>query len=209
MLRLLLVVVVVFLLLLIVEYLWRVKKYRSEFTRKFIHITVGTFAAFWPWILSWNQIEILALAFLVVIVASRALTIFGSIHLIGRKTVGEILFAVSIGLVAFIAHDRLIFATAIMQMSLADGFAAVIGNKYGKKFRYKILGQRKTAAGTLTFWLISLLILVWYFAVSHAAYAWPTLLWLPITATFLENIGLRGTDNVLVPVLVASALSLL
>lgn len=204
--KLLLVVAIVFLLLVVVEYMWRVKKYRSEFTRKFVHITVGTFAAFWPWFLSWNQIELLAAAFFVVILVSRFLSIFGSIHLIGRKTVGELFFAVSIGLTAFITHDRLIFAVALLHMSLADGLAAIFGTKFSKKSAYEIFGQRKTVVGTITFWLTSLIILSVYFAVSHAGGAWPTLLWLPLATTLLENIGLRGSDNVLVPAAVALAL---
>ncbi len=206
--RLLFVIIVVFLLLVIVEYLWRKKKYHSEFTRKFIHITVGTFVAFWPWFLSWGQIELLAAAFFVVILASRTLSIFGSIHLIGRKTVGELLFAVSIGLTAFISHDRLIFAAAILHMSIADGLAAIVGTKYGKKLSYKIFGQSKTVIGTATFYVCSLIILSGYFAVSHASGAWPTLLWLPVVATALENVGARGSDNVLVPVAIALVLKM-
>jgi phytol kinase len=193
-------------LLLIAEYLWRVKKYHSEFTRKFIHITVGTFAAFWPWFLSWRQIELLAALFLLVILASRLLTIFGSIHLIGRKTVGEVLFAVSIGLTALISPNRLIFAAALLHLSLGDGLAAIAGTKYGKKTSYKIFGQYKTLVGSATFLVCSFLILSIYFANSNAGGAWPTLLWLPLAATLLENMGLRGSDNVLVPVGVALAL---
>lgn len=205
----LLVIIAVFLLLVVVEYLWRVKKYRSEFTRKFIHITIGTFAAFWPWFLSWSQIELLAAAFFIVILASRLLSIFGSIHIIGRKTIGELLFAVSIGLTAFISHDRLIFAAAMLHMSLADGLAATVGTQFGQKTSYSVLGQRKTLVGTITFWLCSFVILGFYFAFSHVSGAWPALLWLPLGATLLENIGVRGSDNVLVPVAVAIVLRLM
>jgi len=205
-LKLLLVALVIFILLLIVELLWRVKKYRSEFTRKSIHILVGTFAAFWPWFLSWRQIELLALAFLIVVVTARYLVIFDSIHKIERKSIGDLLFAISIGLVALITHERWIFTAAVLHMSLADGLAAVIGTRYGKGSVYKIFGQRKSLVGTVTFWLCSLTILIIYFSASHNGDAWPTLLWLPLAATLLENVGIYGSDNLLVPLFVVIAL---
>jgi dolichol kinase len=91
-------------------------------------------------------------------------------------------------------------------MSLADGLAAVVGTKFGMGLRYRVFGQHKTLLGTLTFYICSLVILSVYFAVSHASGAWPTLLWLPLATTLLENVGLRGSDNVLVPAAVALAL---
>lgn len=207
--RLLLVVAIVFVLLVIAEYLWRVKHYYSELTRKFVHISIGSFAAFWPFFLSWDQIELLALAFLIVITTSSLLTIFGSIHIIGRKTFGELIFAISIGLIAFITHDRLIYMTAMLHLSLADGLAAILGTKYGQKFRYSVFDQPKTLVGSAVFLITSLILVSIYFMVSHAGGAWPTMLWLPVATTLFENIGLRGTDNVLVPSIVALALRFL
>jgi phytol kinase len=209
MVKFLLVAAIVFVLLLIAEYLWRIKHFYSETTRKFVHITVGSFAAFWPWILSRSQIELMALAFLIVIVLSRLFTIFSSIHLIGRKTVGEIFFALSIGGVALITPNRYIFMAALLQLSIADGMAAIIGTKFGGRFRYTVFGHSKSLVGSLTFLICSIIILAIYFSTSQAGGAWPTLIWLPVLATFLENIGVQGSDNVLVPLTVAVALRLL
>jgi phytol kinase len=203
--KLFLVAAIVFILLLIAEYLWRVKHYYSEITRKFIHITVGTFAAFWPWFLSWDQIELLAGAFLVVIIISRSLSIFSSIHLIGRKTVGEIFFALSIGFTALATHNRYVFMAALLHLSIADGLAAILGTNLGKRHRYTVFGQRKSLLGTTTFLICSVAILLLYFSLSHTS-PWPTLLYLPVLTTLLENIGIRGSDNVLVPVVVALVL---
>jgi len=207
--KLLLVATIVLILLLIAEYLWRIKHYYSEITRKFVHITVGTFAAFWPWFLSRSQIELIAVAFLVVVIISRLFTIFSSIHLIGRKTIGEIFFAISIGSIALITSNRYIFMAALLQLSIADGMAAIIGTNFGQRFRYTVFGHSKSLIGSLTFLIFSTTILVVYFSISHASGTWPTLIWLPIVATFLENIGIRGSDNVLVPITVAVVLRLL
>lgn len=206
MLKLVLVVLVVFVLVLITEYLYRIKEYRTEFTRKFVHITVGTFAAFWPWIISWHQIEFLSLAFLFVVLISRLLTIFTSIHLIGRKTIGELFFAMSIGLVAILTHDRLIFMAALLHLSIADGLAAVIGKHARYNWHYQVFGQIKSVVGSLVFLVCSLSILIIYFTISHANHGFPILLWLPVTSTLLENIGLRGSDNILVPLVITLVL---
>lgn len=200
-----LVLIITFLLVVTAELLWRVKKYHSELTRKFVHITVGSFAAFWPWFLTWRQIEALSLLFLLVVLASKSLSLFGSIHLIGRKTFGEVIFAISIGLTALITHNKYVFMAAIMHMSLADGLAAVVGNKWGKKYHYTILGQYKTLLGSITFWTCSLIILTVYY-VATGLDPVPMIIWLPFATTLFENIGIRGTDNLLVPLIVALAL---
>ena len=206
MLRLSLVVAIVFVLLLIVEYLWRVKHYQTEFTRKFIHMSVGSFAAFWPLFLSWRQIQLLSLLFLLVILASRTITALGSIHIIGRKTVGEIFFAISLGAVALITHNSLVYVIAILHLSLADGLAAIVGTHFGKKQAYSIFGQRKTVVGSLTFYLCSLFLIGLYLSLSHSSQVFPLIIYLPLLTTLLENIGIRGSDNLLVPVLVATIL---
>ena len=64
---LILTVLAVFALLMGSEFWWRTHDSHDEFSRKFVHITVGSFVAFWPFYLSWGQIMFLSLAFLVVI----------------------------------------------------------------------------------------------------------------------------------------------
>src|SRR6185436_5556240 len=123
-------VAVVFLILVFAEYLSRYKGVHSELTRKIVHVLVGMFVAFWPFFLSWQQIQVLSLLFLVVVVISIKLNIFGSIHAVSRNKMGEVLFAVIIGLLAFISSDPWIFAAAMLHLSLADGLAAVIGLAY-------------------------------------------------------------------------------
>jgi len=61
---LILTVLAVFGLLLVGETWWRHQAVHGEFSRKFIHITVGSFVAVWPFFLTWSQIELLSLSFL-------------------------------------------------------------------------------------------------------------------------------------------------
>ena len=179
----------------------------AELTRKIIHITGGTAAAFTPWFLNWKQIEVLAVIMFVALLIFRYFGLFESSRLVKRISLGELMFAATIGLVAIITHDRLIFAAAILEMGIADGMAAVIGTYYGKRTGYKVFGRQKSLIGSAAFYLCSLLILLWYLLASHTSGNWSMLIWLPLVVTGLEAIGLDGTDNLIVPVFVAIILN--
>jgi phytol kinase len=204
------ILLIVFLSLLFLfgtEYISRKQKFPPELTRKFIHISGGTVAAFCPWFLSWHQIEGIVAILFVIMLLARIFHIFESIYSVKRSTLGDLFFALSIGLVAIITHDRLIFAAAVLHMSLADGLAAVFGTTFGKGNGYKVLGQQKSIVGSSVFWLCSELILLGYILLSHTTNNWSLLIWIPLLATGLEAIGVQGTDNLLVPAAVALILS--
>ena len=206
---LLLTLLAVFALLVLNELWWRTHAVHDELSRKFVHITVGSFVAFWPFYLGWGEIELLSVAFLVVVAASQYMSIFKAIHSVDRTTWGEIYFAVVIGAVAFITHDKYIYAAALLQLSLADGLAAIVGTRFGKSNRYTVLKHTKSVVGTLTFYLVSLVILYGFTRYSGEGVQPLLLLAIAAGASVLENIGARGLDNILVPVFVATLLHLL
>jgi len=180
---------------------------KPELSRKIIHITGGTAAAFTPWFLSWNQIEILAVIMFAVLLIFRYLGLFKSSRSVKRVSLGELMFAACIGIVAVITHDRLIFVAAVLQMGIADGMAAVFGTAYGKNNGYKVLGRQKSLVGSGVFFVCSFLILDWYLLAAHMSNHWSVIIWLPLVATGLEAIGLDGTDNLIVPAVVAFILN--
>ena len=199
-------VVLVFVLLVVSELYWRKRQPHSELSRKFIHITVGSFVAFWPFFLSWGQIQLLSIAFLIVITISKKLHIFQAIHSVQRPTWGELFFAAAVGLTTLITHDKYLFAAALLQMSLADGLAAVVGTRYGRKNRYTIGGHAKSVTGSATFVIISLIILGGYGLLAGVTLQPLVLLTTALATAALENLGLYGLDNLLVPLFVAVAL---
>jgi phytol kinase len=202
-----LAVAVVFLILVFAEWLSRYKGVHSELTRKIVHVLVGLFVAFWPFFLSWRQIQVLSIMFLVAVLISIKLNIFGSIHAVSRNALGEVLFAVIIGILAFISSDPWIFAAAMLHLSLADGLAAVIGLAYGDSNSYRIMGRTKSLAGSLAFFFTSIVIMVWYVAFSGSEPNAITMLWLPVVATIAENLSGEGTDNLVIPLLIALVLT--
>jgi phytol kinase len=206
---LMIAMMVVFLLLCMAELLRRRRSWHDEMTRKFVHITVGVTVAFWPYLLSWNQIRFLSLAFAVVVVLSQYLNIFKAIHSVERPTWGELMFAVAVGVMTFMTHDPIVYSTAILQMSLADGFAAVIGTRFGKSNSYRVFRQRKSWAGTVAFFIVSMLLLVGYTVIADVTITWYYLALLAALTALIENISVRGLDNLLVPIVITAGLRLL
>lgn len=200
-------VAVVFLILMLAEYLSRYKGVHSELTRKIVHVLVGIFVAFWPFFLSWGQIQALSVLFTVVVLISIRLRIFNSIHAVARNAVGELLFAVVIGVLALFITNPWVFAAAMLYLSLADGLAAVVGLAYGQRNSYRIFGRTKSVAGSLAFFFTALAISVWYVSLSSGDGSVMVILGLPVLATIAENFSSEGADNLVIPVLVALVLS--
>lgn len=199
----------VFVILMTDEILWRLKVLRGEASRKLVHLLVGTFIAFWPFIMTMTAIQILAVAMLVVVALSRQYHIFQGIHAIKRLTYGEYFFAISVGLTAYITDSKWIFVAAILHLSLADGLAALVGKRFGKKNHYKILTQYKSLAGTATFCLVSFVITAVCVLIDIELYTRANV-WiiacLPLFATLAESVGVYGTDDLVVPLLVVGVL---
>src|SRR5262249_12800743 len=97
---------VVFLLLCTSEILWRTKAIHPEYARKFVHISVGSFVAFWPFFLDRLSILILSLAFVAVVGATYYWKIFQAVRSVQRPTWGEIFFALAVGLLAIVARNN-------------------------------------------------------------------------------------------------------
>lgn len=199
-------VLAVLVLLVSSEIWWRRQRPSDEISRKFVHITVGTMAALWPFYLSWGQIAWLGIAFVAAVALSKYFNIFQAIHAVQRPTWGEICFALAVGGLTMITHDRWIYAAALLHMSLADGLAAIAGTRFGKRTRYMVLGHTKSIAGTATFFAMSVLILTWFDAVHSSQISVWLIAALAGAATVVENAGIWGLDNLMVPMLIALAL---
>jgi phytol kinase len=199
-------VILILVILLLAEYGSRAKGIHSELTRKFIHMSVGTFVAFWPFFLGWGKVQLLSVAFFVVIMLSLKFNIFRSIHAVSRGGFGEVMFAMVIGILAVICTEPWIFAVAMLHLSLGDGLAAVVGTLWGDKHEYKIFGSIRSYAGTATFLIVSIAIMSLYVIFGDGEASVMMLAGLPLLATFTENISIHGTDNLFVPIVVALGL---
>ncbi len=199
-------------LLFIAEILWHRKYMSGEYARKFVHILGGTFVAFWPFFLSFRTIEIIAAGSVVVWLLTRTMHISYALHDINRPTIGELLYPISVLLVALIAKDHWIFMVSILFLALADGMAAIIGKKYAtKQTTYKVYGGKKSLQGSTAYLVCAYIVLIIGMTVGgrtvimHSPLL--TLVWLPIVTVFAENISPFGTDNLTIPLIVVFVLN--
>jgi len=195
------------LVLIIGEYLWRKHILRGENARKFIHITAASYAAFWPYFVSRQNIALLSLVFILALITIKKLKLFRSIHEVKRATYGEIWYAVSIGVLALLFKDNVIYAIAVLHMALADGFAAIVGTNLKHRAKHFIFnGYTKSIAGSLTFIAISFTLNLTYWTLASSSsltnlYISPVLYSLlsALVLAFTEIAAPKGSDNVVVP----------
>lgn len=192
----------IFLLMVFSELLWRHRLVRGEASRKNFHILAGIFVAFLPFWVGYGWVAWLAVSALISGVVNRRIKIFRSGSDIKRKTFGDLLFGLSILICAILKPNKWLFAGAILQVALADGFAAVVGTRYARR-RYEVFGSTKSIIGTTTFFVISLLITtsVLHFGGLdiHASRLAGIVIVSAALAT-VENFGIYGTDNLTLPI---------
>jgi len=214
MLHLVYVIAGIAILFFITEYLWRSKKYTHETVRKFLHISLGSFIAFWPFLISRYLIIALALGFILSIFLvrrfkylSKKFTIFKSVKKLDRQSHGELYFSIGILVASLLTTNKYIFLVAILNLSISDGLAAIIGKKYGKSTKYTVFGAKKSLIGSLAFYVCALVILTAYYAFSNQSPSLSTILLFPPFLTFIESLSTSGIDNLLIPIVVIYWLS--
>lgn len=202
---------IVGLLLICAEVLWRMKLVSPEISRKIIHVLGGISVAFWPYFMTFQTIQLLSIALFVGIAISYKFRIFGSIHNVKRSTKGELIYPIGIGACAFLASEPWIFTAAVMHLAIADGLAAVIGARWGKRTNYRIGPHHKSLLGTGAFFIVSLLIMTISYAILGGQELFNadvlTIIAIAGVATVIENITPYGFDNLAVPLVIVVLLS--
>ena len=170
----------------------------NEPLRKLVHVFHGAALAILAFIIPLPWIIGVEVFFLISMVVARYLSenfyrvpwirYFARVYKVGRLSYGEFFFPLSIILLVFIANTKWEFAAAVLILGIADAAAALVGKRYGKRISYKVLGQTKTLAGSLAFFVVSLLIVAGFVA---------------------ENLGVYGSDNFLIPIVAVVLLNAL
>ncbi len=180
-----------------------------EITRKVAHIGSAAAVSIWPFYLDWHAIQILGAILTIGVALSISLQLTSSIHDVKRKNFGEVLFGIAIIVTAFIATTPAIFCATILFLGLADGLAGVIGTLWGKTSQYRVFGAKKSVVGSAAFFVTGLAIMTLFAIYAPQHVALTVIIGLPLIATILESISVRGTDNITVPLLVVIALNAL
>ena len=174
-----------------------------ELTRKIVHIGSGNVILL-AWWLKISTIVIVAAAAIASIIAliSYFIPILPSINSVGRKSLGTLFYALSIGILAsWFWQDRPQYtAVGILVMAWGDGMAAIIGQRFGKH-TYHIFAITKSWEGSLAMAIATFIVtstILW----AVEGINWQIGLISIITAliaTILEAFSKLGIDNLTVP----------
>lgn len=189
------------------------EKSGKEASRKFIHIMLSN----WWFIAMYffdNVIwaSIVPFTFIIINYISYKKNIISVMERNEKEKdgLGTVYYAISLFLIAIITfgiiNKPVVGLCSILIMGYGDGFAAIVGKKIKSK-SYKIGNSTKTVAGSSTMFLISFIIVAIFLASIGTPFWFLKSLLLAISATIIEAIGIKGTDNLAVPLVSCLLLS--
>lgn len=176
----------------------------SEVIRKIVHIGTGNIVLIAWWLnIPAGVGMISAICACIVTLLSYKLPIIPGINSVGRQSLGTFFYSASIGiLIAYFwpLHQPQYAVLGVMVMTWGDGFAAIIGRRFGKR-KYKILGSEKSWEGSLAMYLISWIVvsLMLIIVEGNLWQIWMISVVVALIATALESISFLGIDNLTVP----------
>lgn len=189
------------------------ERFWKEASRKFIHIMLSNW-----WFISMYFFEnaiwasIVPLSFIIINYISYKRNLISVMERKSQDGLGTVYYALSLLILSIITYGITkkpeIGLCSTLIMGYGDGLAGVIGKKI-KSPEYKIGNTKKTLAGSLTMFIISLIIITIFSSVTGVN------LWLIksiITATILtaiEAISIKGTDNITIPISACAILFLM
>ena len=175
---------------------------REELSRKIIHIGTGPVILFaWLFDLPRN-IAVAAAAFITIALGvNYQFHLLPAIEDIKRKSFGTVAYGISITilLVLFWPKYASIVSLGVLSMAFGDGMAGLIGKSI-KSRKWLILGQTKSAAGTLTMGLIVVITTLAISQINNLNIQPLEIIVISLIATGLEQISPWGIDNITVPI---------
>ena len=198
-----LVYVYVAILLIISEKL--LNKYPT-FGRKFLHIMTGNIAFLLP---VFQTREIMAfLAAGPFILFTFLMSPYSPIKSIKGKTssaghgMGLVYYSITWTILAYVFFDyKIVIAIGILAMSYGDGFASLIGSKYGKN-KYKIYSNQKSYIGSISMFIFSIIVFIialFFYEININLNIIFILIITAFSSTIAEMLTPKGLDNLSVP----------
>ena len=128
-----------------------------------------------------------------------------------KESLGTVYYALSLLILALITfgplNNPIIGLCGILVMGYGDGLAAVIGQAVKSK-EFIIAGNKKSVAGSLAMFCVTLMIFVGFLVYGNSEYVAIKSILVAILMTIVEAVSIKGTDNITVP-LITSLLALI
>ena len=188
-----------------------------ETSRKVLHVMVGNIAFLLPIFLTREIMAFVAAAPFILL--TFLMSPYTPIKSIRGKTssaghsMGLVYYAITWTVLAYLFFDYMIvIAIGIFAMSYGDGFASLIGIKYGKH-KYNLVGDEKSFIGTLSmffFTYMTMLIAIFYYNYVQSTGFTFSLVSIGFLALFaaigaiVEGLTPKGLDNLSVPFVIAA-----
>lgn len=179
------------------------EKKGKEISRKFVHIALGNW-----WIIAmlffenWIWASILPFLFIIINYLSYKKDLITVMERDKKDGLGTVYYAISLFIMAIVTFGIVnkpeIGLCSIFVMAYGDGFAAIIGKKV-KSFEYKIGDTKKTLAGSATMLIITFVIIGAYLCIINSPLWLVKSLIISVILTVIEAVGIKGTDNIIVP----------
>ncbi len=181
------------------------QRFGKEVSRKFVHIALCNIWFFYLALVD-NVYAAIILPILFVIINSLSykFNLIKSMEREEKDSLGTVYYAISILVISiftYVINKPIVGLLGLLIMGYGDGFAAVVGQKVKSK-KFKIGKSTKSIAGSITMFLISLVLslLVFYFAGTEMFIL--KAIGISALATIIEIISIKGLDNLTVPILV-------
>lgn len=185
------------------------EKRAKEASRKFIHIMLGNwwFIAMYYFTNMWVA-AILPSAFIVINYISYKTNLIKVMERDKKDGLGTVYYACSLLILVIVSfgiyNKPALGLIPNLVMAYGDGLAAVIGRIIKSK-KYKVGETTKSLAGSLTMFIVSVILIVVYLSFEHSTIFWNTAHWplvsimIAYVITSLEAVSIKGTDNITVP----------
>ncbi len=175
-----------------------------EFTRKFVHITIGTAAAFAPlYFESALYLIVIALFFAALDLYAIRRGYLKGVH--GQRlSYGTFYFPLvyTILILSCWNIDKRLITVGIMLFAVPDAIAAVVGQSLRKVHSYVLVRDQKTVEGSLGFFVSAIIVLWIVFMLVDLRSDLPVyqiILTVSLLSSVIEMFSSRGSDNLFVP----------
>ncbi len=205
------------------EFLYRVVKLNTEWTRKVIHVSSGIVSLSYPFFINTHWIVLaITINFTIILYTSKKMGWFQSIFSVGRKSYGELFFVWSTWFLFVLYQytgDVNFYYLSFAPVVFADPAAALIGKSFPFK-KYTVFGNTKSYGGSFSFFIITFA-LTFFFVTSDisniaintipsslhsnlhlltSTQAIPLSIGLALLLTLTEAISSKGLDNLTIPI---------
>ena len=176
-----------------------------ELTRKIVHIGTGPIIPIACWLnVSKDFALLVACIITAALIINYRLRLIKSIENVDRKSFGTIAYGVSITSLIFLfwSNNPSAATAGVLVMAFGDGLAGLIGRNINSS-QWIIFGQKKSLIGTLSMYLVTILVLSSISHVTGTNFEDVDILIISSLATILEQFSPLGIDNITVPIGVA------